>query len=547
MKAMYVNLVNGETLEGASTITQQYAKNLFLDFDKNWERKLEEAWLTIRLEVQYSKEEILEGYLNTINYGGVFGIENASKYYFGKSASDLTIAEASILAGIPKSPTYYSPIKNEENAKKRQKTILNAMLKNKYINEEEYNEALNTTLTYIGNSNQLASKTLMYYQSAVMEELNGIKQIPNSFLKTGGLKIYTNLDINAQIALETSVLKQYNETSEIQVAGIITDPKSGAVIALTGGKNFKESQFNRATQAKRSIGSTIKPFLYYAALENGFTPSTTFTSEKTTFTFSDGELYSPTNYGDKYPDKDISMVSAIAFSDNIYAVKTHLFLGEETLVQTAKKVGITQSLDPIPSLALGSMEMSLLDLVTGYNTLASGGFKSKTHFISRVEDINGKVLYEYEPVKEVSLNSSLVYILNEMLTSTSNSSFIDYAYPTCYAIASKLNDKYAIKSGTTEFDNLVIGYNNNILIGLWSGYDDNTPVSSDNSYKLKTAWADITSLYKMDTENSWYDLPNNVVGVIIDTSTGLLADKSSKRKAIMYYLKGTEPKKIEES
>jgi len=541
LKALYTNLTNKKTLEGASTITQQYAKNLYLDFDKTFKRKINEAWLTIRLEVQYTKDEILEGYLNTINYGGVFGIENASKYYFGKSSKDLTLAESSMLAGIPKSPSYYSPTKNLENAKRRQKTVLNAMLNNKYITKEEYEEALNTNLTYIGELNNESPNTIMYYQEAVIDELNSLKQIPSSFLKTGGLKIYTNLDIDAQNSLEKNINKYYKEDSP-QIAAIMVNPNNGNVIALTGGKNYKESQFNRATNSKRAIGSTIKPFLYYSALEHGFTPSTTFTSEKTTFTFSDGELYSPNNFGNKYPNKDISLVSAIAFSDNIFAVKTHIFLGEENLVEIANKVGIKEKLEPIPSLALGSIGMNLLDLLRGYNTLASGGFKSDLRFINKIEDMNGNVLYEAKEKKELVLNPSLVYILNEMMTSTYNTAFIDYAYPTCYQIGSKLTKKYSIKSGSTDVDNLVIGYNNNILLGLWSGYDNNDEVPSNNSYNLKQVWANTIEEYDTKTDQNWYIMPNNVIGVIINPLDGSLATTESKKKVIMYYIKGTEPR-----
>ncbi len=539
LKAIYTNITSKNTLEGASTITQQYAKNLYLNFDKTFKRKINEAWLTIRLEVQYTKDEILEGYLNTINYGGVFGIENASKYYFGKSSKDLNLAEASMLAGIPKSPNNYSPTKNIENAKKRQKIVLKSMLDNKYITNEEYNEALNTDLTYIGSLNNNTSNTIMYYQQAVLEELKSLKQIPESFLSTGGLKIYTNLDLNAQNALEKSINNYYNDNSP-EIAGIMINPNNGNVIALVGGKNYKQSQFNRAINSKRAIGSTIKPFLYYSALENGFTPSTTFTSEETTFTFSDGELYSPSNFNDKYPNKDISLVSAIAYSDNIYAVKTHLFLGEDNLVNIANRVGINEELKPIPSLALGSIGMSLLDLSQGYTTLASEGVKKDLHFINKVEDINGKVLYESKEKNELVLNPSLVYILNEMLTSTYNSSFIDYSYPTCYPIASKLTKKYSIKSGSTDVDNLVIGYNKNILLSLWSGYDNNENVPSNNSYNLKQVWAD--TILEYDTnDDEWYEMPNNVVGVIINPLDGKLADNNTKRKTIMYYIKGTEP------
>lgn len=326
MKASYVNIRNMKTEQGASTITQQYAKNLFLDFDKTWKRKWEEALYTIRLEANYSKDEILEGYLNTINYGhGVYGIENASKFYFNKSAKDLDLAEATMLVGIPKSPSNYSPLVNIKLAKKRQKLILSLMVQNKVITDSEMEEAINEKLTYYGKKETNNLTTVMYYQDAVLNELKTIKNIPSSYTQTKGLKIYTNLDMKAQSSLEKNINEQIPENSEIQVSSVMINPKNGRIVALTGGKNYNKSQFNRAISAKRQVGSTMKPYLYYAALENGFTSSSAFTSEKTTFTFSQRDDYSPRNYNDKYANKPISMATAIAYSDNIYAVKTNLF------------------------------------------------------------------------------------------------------------------------------------------------------------------------------------------------------------------------------
>ena len=338
------NNITTNTVQGASTITQQLAKNLFLTFDQTWERKIKEAWLTVRIETQYTKDEILEVYLNTINYGGIFGIENASYFYFNKSAKDLTLAEASMLAGIPKSPSYFSPLINEQNALNRQKIVLNSMINNNYITVEEKENALNQKLTYYGALSTNKLKTLMYYQNTVMNELKNIKELPSSFLETGGLKIYTTLDMEAQKIMEES-LKHIKNDAEIAL--VLTDPKTGAVKGLIGGKNYMASEYNRAISSKRQVGSSIKPFLYYAALENGFTSSSTFTSEETTFVFGQNELYSPHNYGNLYGNKEITMAAAIAYSDNIYAVKTHLFLGEDTLVETAKKLGITSKLDEI--------------------------------------------------------------------------------------------------------------------------------------------------------------------------------------------------------
>ena len=538
-KALYTNILTKSKSQGASTITQQYAKNLYLDFDKTWERKINEAWLTIRLETHYSKEEILEGYLNTINYGGIFGIENASKYYFGKSAADLSLGEAAMLAGIPNRPSEYSPFVDYEAAKSRQLTVLKSMKRDGYITLEEVNNAYDEQLVFDNKEDNEELNSIMYYQDAVIEELKSITSIPSSLLQTGGLKIYTNLDLKAQEAIETSIKQTID--SDIQVASIIMDPNTGAVLGLVGGTDYSKSQFNRALSVNRSVGSTIKPFLYYAALENNFTASTTFTSERTTFVFSENQTYSPTNYGDQYPNKEISLASAIATSDNIYAVKTHLFLGSDVLVDMMKRVGITTKLDSIPSLALGSQPISLIEMTAAYSMLANEGYKVKPHFIKRVEDIHGNVLYEYKDNKEAVLNKSITFILNELLSNTSNPKYISYTYPTSYVISSKLTRKYAIKTGTTEYDHLVFGYNKDVVVSVWSGYDDNRTLSVGDATNNKNLWADITEKYLDGKGDNWYSMPNNVVGVLVDPITGQLATEETKNSTIQYYLKGTEP------
>lgn len=540
IKAMYINITNGKTLQGASTISQQYTKNLFLDFDKKWSRKIEEAWLTIKLETHYSKDQILEGYLNTINYGGIYGIENASKYYFNKKAKDLNLAEASILAGIPKWPSKYSPLVDEKAAKERQKVILEAMVENKYITEEQMNQAYNYQLTYHGIKDDDTPKTLMYYQDAVIEELKSIKTIPENFIKTGGLKIYTNLDQEAQKIMENSI-NEYIDDEDLEVASAMVTPSSGKIMALVGGKDYSKSEYNRATQAKRQVGSTLKPFLYYSALENGFTPSTTFTSEQTTFAFAENKTYSPQNYDEKYANGPISMATALAYSDNIYAVKTHLFLGEDNLVDIAKRVGITTKLKPIPSLALGTNEINLLEMITAYNTLANEGVKVKPYFITKVKDFQGNVLYEHKKDKETVLNKSLVYVLNEMLSNSYSREFIDYNYPTCIEIAAKLTKKYAIKTGTTNTDSLIFGYNKDLLVGIWTGYDDNRELSVSSGSKNKKAWANIVEQYLKDDKESWYKTPENVVGALVEPKTGTLATNESPHKQLIYYIRGTEP------
>jgi 1A family penicillin-binding protein len=542
IKAFYINATAGSIVQGASTISQQYAKNLFLDFNQTWQRKLDELWLTYELEAHYSKKEILEGYLNTINYGhGVYGIQNASIFYFDKKAKDLSLAEASILAGIPKNPSKYSPLVDELEAKERQNLILNMMIKNNYISQKDKKNALAENLIYIGKKDKLNLSTVMYYQDAVMRELKKINTIPSSFIETGGLKIYTNLDLNAQTKLEESARKNLANNPEIQVAGIMMDPSEGKIIALVGGRDYSSSPYNRAIQSSRQVGSVMKPFLYYAALENGFTASTSFISEPTTFTFGTNQSYSPSNYGEKYPNKAISLAIALAYSDNIYAIKTHLFLGSEVLVDAAKKAGIKTKLSPLPSLPLGTVEINIIDLMGGYSSLANEGYKIEPYLINKVEDSQGHILYQHQDVKELVLNKSLTFILNELLSNTSDYDLVDYNYPTCLSIKPKLTKKYAIKSGTTDTDLWTIGYNKEVIVGVWVGYDKDKTIPTEEFQYSKNIWADAIEGYLKGKTDNWYTIPDNVIGVLVDPISGELATNKSNKKKILYYIKGTEP------
>ena len=542
IKSTFINIKSNDLTQGASTITQQYARNLFLTFEKTWERKLKEAWYAFKLENQYTKNEILEGYLNTINYGnGILGIENASMYYFNKSSKDLTLAEASMLAGIPKSPNNYSPLNDEDAAKKRQKQILKAMVNNKIISQKTMDETLKVQLTYYGKSENINLSTIMYYQDAVIRELKSLKIVSDDTIRQEGLKIYTNLDINAQAILEDSIQKNLEGKDEMQTSAIIMNPKNGDVIALAGGKDYSKSQYNRAVQSKRQVGSTMKPILYYSALENGLTSATTFLSKPTTFTLDNGTSYSPSNYGNIYPNDKITMALAICYSDNIYAIKTHLFLGEETLINYAKKMGIVSKLEANASLPLGTNELTIIEFVNAYATLANSGYKVKQHLIKKVEDSNGDIIYEYKDDKEKVLNKSYTYILSELLSNTYDTSLKSYTSPTCASISPKLTKKYAVKSGTTDYDLWTVGYNPDVVIGVWTGYDDNRKLSNKEYKYAKNIWADTIENYLRDKKESWYEKPDNVVGVLTDVNTGKVATNDSKLKKILYYIKGTEP------
>ncbi len=539
VKALFNNMKNHKIVEGASTISQQYIKNAFLDFDQKWSRKIKEAMMTLNLEVHYTKDEILEAYLNTINYGqGNYGINSASLYYFNKKPSDLTLEEALILAGIPKSPNNYNPVISYENAIKRAQAVALSMRNNKYIDEETYQNLFKNEIKIEAKNSDKELQTLMYYRDAVYKELLSLNKIDPELIKGGKLKVYTSLNLKAQSVMEEKMLK-YIPNDRLQTSGVIINPANGEIMALTGGIDYKQSQYNRALLSKRQVGSTMKPFLYYSALEHGMTSSSTFLSQYTTFNLGNGKTYSPRNYANLYGNKDITMAAAIAYSDNIYAVKTNLFLGVEELIKTAHKCGITANLQEVASLPLGTSEINILDFAQGYTTLASGGYKRNIHFIRKITDENDNILYEYERENNLVLNPNYVYILNEIMTSTTNPAFKDYNNPTALGIASKLSQKYALKTGTTNTDYWVVGYNKDILMVTWTGYDDSSDIETNLGVSAKKVWAE-TIESVVPNHNGWYQMPKNIVGVPLNAVDGTPTKEVSKT-TMFYYVKGSEP------
>lgn len=539
-KAMLTNIKKKSIVQGASTISQQYIKNLYLDFDKTWKRKAEEAMLTLELEVHYDKDDILEGYLNTINYGqGNMGIVNASSYYFNKKPSELTLEEAIMLAGIPKNPAGYNPVSNYEASLKRAWIVAKSMLNNGYIDEDTYNNLFKEKLEIFGQTKNNNLQMIMYYQEAVLNELSNIKKIPASLINAGGLKIYTTLDLEEQTSLENNILSNKVD-DELQVASVIVDPKTGAVKALTGGMNYAKSQYNRALKSKRQVGSTMKPFLYYAALENNMTMSSSFRSEETTFNLASGKTYAPQNAGNIYASKEITMAAALALSDNIYAVKTNLFLGVDKMIDVAKRTGINANLDEVASLPLGTSEINILDYASGYTTFASGGYQKELYFIEKIEDIDGNILYEHEDKNRLVINPNYTYILNEMMTSTTNDAYVDYTTPTALNIASTLTHKYALKTGSTNTDYWIVGYNPDRLMMMWMGYDNNKEVNGNVRNNAKKIWALTIEESLNNINTTWYETPKNVVAIPLDAVTGKTTNNQNK-VALYYYVKGTEP------
>ncbi|MFD3446756.1 transglycosylase domain-containing protein [Microbacteriaceae bacterium 4G12] len=531
-------------VQGASTITQQYARNLYLDHDKTWKRKAMEALYTIRLEVNYSKKQILEGYLNTIYYGhGAYGIEAASRLYFNKHAKELSLAEASMLAGIPKGPSYYSPYAHENRAKQRQALILQEMQERGLITKQQAEDAKREKIALAPLNPHEMVEVAPYFQDAVQASLVNDLGIDEQMIQQGGLRVYTTLDTKLQALVEETVQHTIPTTTGIETAVVMTEPTTGEVKALVGGRNYEKSQFNRATQAYRQPGSTFKPFLYYAALEHGFTPATRLKSEYTTFKLSDGvSTYAPTNYNNYYANDFITMAQALAVSDNVYAVKTHLFLGEDMLVKTAKQFGIKSKLYAVPSLALGSSPVKPIEMVNAYGMFANGGKQISPIFIRRVVDREGTVLYDARIEGKQVLHEHNVFVMDEMMKGMFNSKFNGYATVTGQTIANKLTRPYAGKSGSTKTDSWMIGFTPQLVTGVWVGYDKEKDITqADEQRYAKDIWFHVMEEGLKDTEQQDFQKPSDVTAVDINPQNGKIATKGCPVSIKMYFAKGTEP------
>lgn len=502
IKAFFINLFSLSIKQGASTITQQYARNTLLTNKRNLSRKIKEAFYTIQIEREYTKDQILEGYLNSLYFGhGLNGIHNASKYYFNKFPSDLTLAESAILAAICNAPSLYSPKTNETGLKKRQELVLYQMLIQDYINPNEYQDAIKEKINYTFTEQE--STNFNYYKDAVITELNNLNLYTKENLNKG-LKIYTTNDINITNSINDLLQKYIPSNQNNQTSIVILQPFTNNILYMTGGFNYDSSNFNRAIYSARQIGSTIKPLLYSLALENGFTPNTLLTSEPTTFNIEGIGEYSPKNPNDKYAYDKIDMIQAIALSDNIYALKTLLLLGSENLVRLLNNFDI-ESLESLPSIALGTTSTSLLKLTTIYNTFASLGEYYKPYFISKVTDMKDNTIYSSKKQHLTLLDKNNTLILNQMLTSTFDSSLSSYLSATLANY--KTNNTWAAKSGTTNSDSYVLGFNPNYTIGIWSGTDDNSTFY--NSTLSKQLFKEIANILGSST-NSWYNITHKL-------------------------------------
>ncbi|MGA2091142.1 MAG: PBP1A family penicillin-binding protein, partial [Endomicrobiales bacterium] len=571
-RAAMSNLAKGRVAQGGSTITQQLAKTIFLTPDRTMSRKIKELLLTLQLERNYSKEEILQLYLNQIYFGsGAYGVEAAARVYFSKHVRDLNLAECAMLGGLPRAPNYYSPFHNPERALTRRATVLRRMRELKYITAADEKQANAVAL----NTEKIAIPTAVapYFIEYVRTQLE--PKYGNDMIYRGGLSIYTTLDIKAQKAAEKAMgealtafdanRSSYFEAKKIkpvaiQGALLAIDPKTGGIRAMVGGRDFRQSQFNRATQAKRQPGSAFKPFVYTAALENGFSPATVLEDTPLVYVNNgrDWELVSrdphylttirpdwvkdpmkvwtPENFGKKYYDK-VLLRTAIEHSLNSCAIKVLDEIGPMRAIDYARRMGITTPLTNTLSLALGASDVTLLEMVGAFGVFASGGIKTQPYAIVRIEDRDGKILEENIPHEQEVLSPQTCFVMTNLLRGV-----VQHGTGTA---AQSLGRPCAGKTGTTNdfSDAWFVGYTPQLATGVWVGYDDRNSLG-DKMTGGRIACPIWTSFMQGALAGEPvinFTPPEGIDFVLIDPKTGLLALSKTPGAYLEAFDKGTEP------
>jgi penicillin-binding protein 1A len=476
-RAILANFNAGGTVEGGSTLTQQLVKNLFLSNERSLNRKVAEAVLAMRVEQVFTKEQILEMYLNQVFWGkNTNGAETASQNYFGKSAADLTLGEAAILAGTIQAPSVFNPVDNFSESKKRQGLVLDRLLELGWATPAEVKAAKAQKITIRKQGISYEASRVPYVSQAVTAELE--EKFGRDVVLQGGLRVQTTIDLKMQRIAEEVAAEGHKDLVDRgayadQLSLVAVDPRTGFVKALVGGVgDFDKNQFNRAVLARRQLGSSFKPFVYYLAFASGnYTPDSTI--DDSPMSIPDGdEPYIPRNYDNKFSGA-MSIRQAIAVSRNIPALRLGLEFGNENVVALCRKLGINSPILPVVSLPLGAADVTPMEVAGAYAVFASGGYKSKTTLIARVTDRNGNLVLDNTPKPELILDPIAVSYLTDALRSVVTNGT---------ATEAQMSDGRPVagKTGTTsDFrDAWFVGYTPQLSVAIWIGNDDYSPMAN---------------------------------------------------------------------
>jgi len=561
-RAFIQNILHMRAAQGFSTITMQLARNIFLTQEKTILRKLKEIVLALRIERVYTKNEILERYLNQVNFGqGRYGVATAARYYFNKEVSDLTLSESALLIALPKSPENLSPYRYPERAKARRDLILKQMFKDHVITESEDNKAINEPLNVV--EHKAGSLVGEYF----IEEIRRYLEIKYGaeFLYRSGSNIYTTFNKNIQRVAEEilekhlrSIEKDYqlkitkaktdstgipdtlNKTPYLQGALMIVDHHKGEIKAMIGGRDFSQSKFNRATQAQRQTGSSFKVFVFLAALDNGFTPADLVLDLPIVLEVAGPDsIYRPANYDHKFMGP-ITMRKALALSRNLVAVRLIRIIGPDLVVKYAYNIGIKSKLLPVVSLALGACEVSLSELTQAFSTIANLGEEKPLIMIRKITNREGTIIELNRPSSDKKLPAQTCYLLVNMMRSVVDGG-------TGYEIRKYYKGPAAGKTGTTDnySDAWFIGFTPHYTAGVWVGFDDNQAIFRGATGGVVSApiWGDIMS--KIDTLiTDDFPVPEGIVWCRICPKSGLLTNEYCPASREEPFISGTEPKEV---
>ena len=548
MRALYRDIIAMEFVEGGSTLTQQLARNLFLTKRKTILRKLEEALLAIQIEKHFTKTDILEMYLNQVYWGhNTYGIESAAQYYFGKSSQNLRVAESAMLVGLLKGPELYSPLRNKVRAKRRQRVVLKRMAVLGLITSDQAQQAYVEVLAY-QKQKKLRYKA-PYFTSHVLKQL--IEMYGEKDTYTSGLKVRTTLNYRYQEKAKSVVdtyiekaqkphwikKKRVNGLGYSQAAILSMDPRTGYVLAMQGGNDFLDTQFNRVTQAKRQPGSAFKPFVYLTALKHGFSPGSFIDDSTISFNTIEG-VYTPQNYNKKFRGL-LPMRRALELSVNVVAVKLNDMVTPEAVVRTAKQIGIAADLKPVLSLPLGAFEVTMIDLATAYGVFANNGIRVDPVSILSIEDRNGTVLYKHRHEEQRVYPRKMILALVDMMTGVLN-------YGT--GRNARLPRPIAGKTGTTSNykDAWFFGFIPQMVTVAWVGNDDNMPMNQvTGGWVPALMWRDFMKYCVQDINPQRFPSPTGLVSEQVSWETGKLAGPHSETVTMEKYWVGREPKDIE--
>jgi penicillin-binding protein 1A len=544
-RAIFKDIKAGEFVEGASTITQQLSKTLFLTPRKTLVRKLKEAILAFQLERRYTKDEILELYLNQVYFGsGAYGVESAAKIFFGKSAQDLTLAECALVAGMPKSPSRYSPLVNPDLALKRRNTVLQQMRDTGIISDADYQQAVKEALHTNGRKFNLSKAP--YFVEYIKETLED--EIGSTRLYKGGLSVSTTLNYRLQLAAENAVAdglsalskrmrKGQIAESDPQAALISIDLTSGGILAMVGGKDFSASRFNRATMALRQPGSAFKPFIYAYAIEQGFAQDSIILDAPVVYKgVQNGEDWKPENFSSEFKG-EMTLRHALAISQNIPAVRLLQTLGPNSVAQFAHQLGIKSYLASNLSLALGTSEVTLLDLTSAYSVFPNRGEKIKAFGVLEVVDRNGRVIWRDKPQRRLVMSRAGAAIVTNMLEGVVKEGTGRQAQILGRAVAGK--------TGTTDDyrDAMFIGFSPSTIAGVWVGQDLGGSLG-DKETGAKAAlpiWIGFMTAALQNESHQYFDIPDDVSQIRMDPITGLAQLDNSRPSVVALFKKGTEP------